>query len=145
MSQLATVSSNEVDEELTRFVCDHMAKYLDPRLVWDTEVFVTPAVQHICVLGGSNARELGGEASLSHAGLAADQHHAAFAEACVLPRVHQRFELWTPTDKELAGGIAKHARDREDDPGGAFERLSPESCGLDQTRSRDTRDLFRPG
>ena len=145
MSQLATESGNEVDEELTRFVCDHVADHLDPRLVWDTEVFVTPAVQHICVLGGSNARELGGEASLSYAGFTADQHHAAFAEACVFPRVHQRLELWTPTDKELAGGIAKHARDRGDDPGGTFERLSPQSCGLEQTRSRNARDLLCPG
>ena len=118
--QLAAVSRHVLGEELSGFVHDQVAERLDPRLVWDAEVFVTPAVQHTRTLGGNDARELGGEARLSHAGLAADQHRAAFAGAGVLPRAHQSIELRSAAHEQLAGGIAKHTRDREGHARGAL-------------------------
>ena len=107
---------------LRGFVHDQVAERLDPRLVRDPEVFVTPAVQHSRALGGNDARELGGEARLSHAGLAADERRTTFAGARVLPRALQSLELRSAAHEQLVRGIAKDNRDRKRHARGALDR-----------------------
>ena len=116
-----------------RFVHDHVAQRLDPRLIRDTDVFLTAAVQHIRTIRGDDSGELGGEACLSHAGFAADEHHTRVARlaASFHARSKRSTSAWRPTNSSDAARRSGCGTGRD-----APQENRPRAAGAGASRAR---------